>query len=324
MKRLLTTFAIICSLTANGQTPQDYIKSGLSKSDDQKDFKGAIKEFDKAIKIDNSNKKAYFYRGNCELSLGDFKSALKDLNKAIELDPNYVAAYYDKAVVFASQQKYKEALPLLDKVIELDKTFPDALTLRGQLRYSTGNKSGACDDFLVAKTTGDKQADKYITKFCGNKQQQGESLLLDWPNDEYWKIGDDQENSQQHVIDIIHENETIDKWTELGNMTSIKDVTNVPMDKAMNMMFDQAKQSAPKSKLTFIEKDENTEYPWIIFMIESPSFKNDKTPESQLWYIIQGKQALYTNFRAIKQATIPEELKAKWTTFFKTGKIVYK
>jgi len=95
MKRLLITFALICSLTAAGQAPQDYIKSGLSKSG-QLDFKGAIKEFEKAIKNDNPNKKAYYYRGNCELSLGDFKSALKDLNKAIELDPNYVAAYYDK------------------------------------------------------------------------------------------------------------------------------------------------------------------------------------------------------------------------------------
>ena len=146
--------------------------------------------------------------------------------------------------------------------------------------------------------------------------------MLDWPDSENWKVGDDQDNEQQHVIDLIHSNETIDKWTELGNMTSIKGVTSVPMDKAMNLMFDQSKQNAPKAKLTFIEKDESVEYPWIIFTIEAPSFKNDKTPESQLWYIVQGKQALYTNFRAVKQATISPELKDKWTKFFKTGKIV--
>ena len=138
------------------------------------------------------------------------------------------------------------------------------------------------------------------------------------------KIGADQENEQTHVIDLIHSDETIDNWTELGNMTSIKGVTGVPMDKAMNLMFDQAKLNSPKAKLTFIEKDESVEYPWIIFTIEAPSFKNDKTPESQLWYIVQGKQALYTNFRAVKQATIPADLKDKWTKFFKTGKIVNK
>jgi hypothetical protein len=104
----------------------------------------------------------------------------------------------------------------------------------------------------------------------------------------------------------------------------MKGVKGVPMNKVMNLMFDQTKQNAPKSKLTFLEKDENTEYPWIIFTIESPSFKNDKIPESQLWFIIQGKQALYSNFRAIKKATIPTDLIEKWTIFFKTSKIANK
>lgn len=323
MKRLLTTFAIICSLTVVGQTPQDFIKSGLSKTDEQ-DFKGAIKEFDKAIKSDNSNKQAYYYRGNCKLNLGDFKSALEDLNKALELDPNYVPAYYDKAAVYAHQRKYEEALPMLDKVIELDKTFPDALTLRGQLRYTTGNISGGCDDFYQAKMSGDKQANKYITKFCGNEQQKGESFLLDWPINEGWKIGSDQENSKQHVIDVIRANETIDNWTELGNMTTIKGVTGVPIDMPMNYIFEQAKKKAKDAKLTILEKDDKAEYPWIIFTIEASGFKGDKRPESQLWFTIIGKQAIYNNFRAIKQATIPDELKTKWIEFFKTGKIVYK
>jgi hypothetical protein len=122
---------------------------------------------------------------------------------------------------------------------------------------------------------------------------------------------------------MIHANETIDKWTELGNMTSIKGIKGIPVERAMVLMYDQAKQNAPKAKLTFIEKDETVEFPWILFTIEAPSFKNDKTPESQLWYIIQGKQALYTNFIAVKKPTIPTELKEKWMPFFKSGKVVH-
>ena len=78
-----------------------------------------------------------------------------------------------------------------------------------------------------------------------------------------------------------------------------------------------------KAKLTFIEKDDKAEFPWIIFTIECPNFKDDKNPESQLWYIIQGKTSLYTNFRAIKKASIPTELKEKWIEFFKSGKMIY-
>lgn len=323
MKKIVTILAIIGSLTTLAQTSQEHFQNGITKHK-QQDFKGAIKDYDKAIKEDNTNKDAYYNRGTCELALKDFKSAMNDFSKTIELDTKFVKAYYGRASVFVSQEKYAEALPDLDKIVELNPATPNALTLRGQIRAQTGNKIGACEDFNQAKQIGDNQADKYLSQFCGNEQQNGESLLLDWPESENWKVGSNQENEQVAMLELIHSNETLEKWTEIGTMMSIKGAKNIPMDKAMNMMYDQAKQNSTKAKLTFIEKNENVEYPWIIFTIEAPSFKNDKTPESQLWYIVQGKQALYTNFRAIKQATIPNELKDKWITFFKTGKIVNK
>ena len=323
MKYIFLVIAITISLSTRAQSAAEFLKSGIEKHN-ARDFEGAIKEYTKAIKLDNSLTDAWFNRGVCEQGLQDYKAAKKDLDKTIELDPRFGKAYYSRATLMASQQQYAEALPDLDKAIELEPAMPNALTLRGQIRAQTGNKKGACDDFNKAKTNGDPKAEKYIAQFCGNEQKAGESLVLNWPDNENWKVGDDQENDQQHIIDLIHSNETIDKWTELGNMTSIKGVAGIPIDKAMDLMFDQAKLNSPKATLTFIEKDEKATYPWIIFTIESPNFKNDKNPESQLWYIVQGKQALYTNFRAVKKATVPDELKEKWTKFFKTGKIVNK
>lgn len=323
MKYLLLACMLIVSAAASAQTAEDYLKSGIAKHN-VKDFEGAIKEYSNAIKADKNLRDAYFNRSACELALQDFKAAKKDLDKTIELDPAFVKAYYSRATVLVSQQQYTEALPDLDKTIELDPATPNALTLRGQIRAQTGNAKGACEDFNKAKENGDPKADKYISQFCAAQPPTGESLMLDWPDSENWKVGADQGNAQQHVIDLVHTNETIDEWTELGNMTVIKGVKGIPVDKAMNLMFDQARQEAPNAKLTLIAKDEKAEYPWIIFTIESPNFKNDKTPESQLWYIVQGKQSLYTNFRAIKQATIPADLKDKWTKFFKQGKIINK
>jgi len=322
MKKTITALMLILTVAVFGQSSTEFLESGIIKHEKQ-DFKGAIKDYSKAIKADKKNKEAYFNRGICELALKDFKTAMSDFNKTIKLDPKFIKAYYSRATVFVSQKKYVEALPDLDKTVELNATFPNALTLRGQIRAQTGNKEGACEDFKKAKENGDKQADKYLNQFCGNEQQLGESLRLDWPKDENWKIGSNQENEQMVMIELIHSDETLENWTEIGSMISIKGAKNIPMDKVMSMMYDQAKENAPKAKLTFIEKDESVEYPWIIFTIESPSFKNDKTPESQLWYIIQGKASLYTNFRAVKEKTIPSHLKEKWIKFFKTGKIVY-
>lgn len=264
MKKALTFVSLIFSLLVSAQTSQDHLQNGISKHN-QQNFEGAIKDYNLSIKADKDNRDAYYNRGTCELALEDFKTAIKDFNKTIEIDPSFVKAYYSRATVLVSQKKYIEALPDLDKTIELDQTFPNALTLRGQIRTQTGNKNGACEDFKTAKQIGDKHADKYIAQFCGNKQQDGESLLLHWPESENWKVGSSQENDKMAMLELIHANETLENWTEIGTMMSIKGARNIPMDQAMNMMFEQAKLQAPKSKLTFIEKDENVDHPWIIY-----------------------------------------------------------
>lgn len=320
MRKLLTLATACIALTTFGQTADEHLKNGIAKHNKQ-DFAGAIKEYSSAIKMDKANVDAYYNRGTCELALQDYKSAMEDFSKTVEIDPKFVKAYYSRATVYVSQEKYIQALPDLDKTIELAPTFPNALTLRGQIRAQTGNKEGACEDFNQAKRNGDQQADGYISQFCTHPLL-GESLMLYWPDEENWKVGSSQENESMAIIELIHADETLENWTEMGNMMSIKGVKNVPMDDAMNLMFEQSKENSPKAKLTFIEKDESVEYPWIIFTIECPSFKGDNTPESQLWYIVQGKTALYTNFRAVRKAEVPAELKEKWTQFFKTGKIV--
>ena len=76
-----------------------------------------------------------------------------------------------------------------------------------------------------------------------------------------------------------------------------------------------------KAKLTLVERGLEGEHPWVMFTIEAPEFNTDPKPESQLWYAIAGKQAVYTSCRAIKQAAIPEDLRAKWTAFYRSAKI---
>jgi tetratricopeptide (TPR) repeat protein len=323
MKKILTILILTISTTTFGQTADEFLQSGIKKHK-SKDLEGAINDYSNAIKEDNTLTNAYFYRAVCKQLLKDNISARIDFDKTIEINPKFAKAYYGRATISVTEEKFIDALQDLDKVIEIEPTMPNALVFRGQIRAREGNKKGACEDFTQAKANGDKMADKYLQQFCGNKQGVGESLMLHWPEEENWKIGGEQNDEQLHVLYLIHTNETLEKWTEFGNMTSAKGVTGAHVDTVMYLMFEQSKQQSPNAKLTFIEKDENAEHPWIIFTIENPSFNNDKTPESQLWYIVQGKEALYTNFRAIKQAVIPEELKIKWINFFKTGKVVKK
>ncbi len=324
MKSIFIIFLSILSFSSFSQNTQGLFDKAYTKQKNN-DYKGAIKDYEKVIKADPTIKQAYYNRGTCYLGIKDFKSAILDFNKTIEMDPTYKEAYYNRAVANVSQEKFKEAIPDLDKILELDPKFPNTLTLRGQLKAQTGDLEGGCNDFNQAKENGDKEAKKYISQFCNDLKESNdvkESLMLDWPDAEKWKVGSNQQKDKMIVVELIHENETLENWTEFGYMNSVIGLKNIDLEKAMNITFEQAKKTASKSKLTFIEKDLDAEYPWIIFKIESPSFANDKTPESQVWYIIQGKTALYSNFRAIKKATIPEETTKKWLNFFKTGKVV--
>lgn len=323
MKTLIVIFCIVTVSSLFGQNVHEYMKSGVKKHE-LKDYRGAIEDYTKVLELDSMNVDAYLNRGNCAMELRDFEPALKDLDKVIELSPNVARAYYSRAFIYATKKNYKEALVNADKVVEIDKTTPNCLTLRGQLYIVTGEKQKGCDDFVTAKNNGDTNASRCLQKFCGFMKGYAESLMINWPEEEKWKLGSNQETEEMQVMDLVREGETLQNWTELGNMTAFRGLPPVPMNIMMENFSAGAKKDAPEAKVTFIEKDEKAEYPWIIFMIESPRFNNDDKPESQLWYVIQGRQALYSNFRAVKKAKITDEQREKWVKFFKASEIVYR
>ena len=153
--------------------------------------------------------------------------------------------------------------------------------------------------------------------------QSQESLKIVWPEEYNWKIGSNQKNDKQHMIELIPGNETISKWTIIGTTVSIIGVKNVPMDVAMNLTFDQAKKDAINPTLTQIERNDTAKNAWIIFKIETPGFKDDKNPESQLYYIIQGNASLYSSFVAIKEKSLSKDFVDKWAKIFKSSQLIY-
>ena len=149
-----------------------------------------------------------------------------------------------------------------------------------------------------------------------------ESLKIVWLEKFEWKILSNQEDGNIHVIELIPGKEKAENWTMLGQMLSIKGALNVPMEDAKNMMFEQTKINSPNAKLTVLEKDDDDEYPWIIFKIEQPKNKGNKKTESQLWYIRQGKTSLYVNFIAMKKKKLKKDFVQEWSTIFKESEIV--
>lgn len=153
--------------------------------------------------------------------------------------------------------------------------------------------------------------------------QDKESLKISWPGEYKWKVGADQQVKNSRMIELIPGNETLNNWTIMGTMLSMQGTKNVPMNTAVKTMFDKIKGNSPKARLVIIERGDKSKNPWIIFKIESPYFNNSNTPESDMYYIIQGKTSLYTNFVAIKQASLGPLFIEKWAKIFKSSLLIY-
>ena len=55
----------------------------------EKDYKGAIEEYSKAIMLDPKFKEAYRNRGMAKHELQDYQGAIADYSKAIEIDTEF-------------------------------------------------------------------------------------------------------------------------------------------------------------------------------------------------------------------------------------------
>ena len=92
------------------------------------DYKGAISDYTKAIKINPQYEDAYNNRGNVKLDINNYKGAISDYTKAIEINPQYGEAYNN----------------------------------RGLAKRKIGDDKGGCDDYKKAIALGNKETEKWF------------------------------------------------------------------------------------------------------------------------------------------------------------------
>jgi len=155
-----------------------------------------------------------------------------------------------------------------------------------------------------------------------SQAQEQETIMIEWPKQYNWEVLSNNESDQMHRMEIVPKNETGENWTILGQMMSIKGAHNISMEKAKELMYKQIKMNAPGAIISTLQKDEDLQLPWILFKIECPKFEDNNNPESQLWYIKQGLNALYINFVAIKKASLDDVFIDRWGQVFIGSKLV--
>jgi len=153
MKTLLIILGTFLTSAATAQDAEKYLDSGYEKYSEE-NYEGAIKDFNKALKTNDSNPEIYFLRGVSFSSMGEKVKAMNDLQKAVELNPEYGEAYYEIGYIFLTDKNANEAIKAFDKTIMSNPDFAEAWVSRGTAKCMMEDKEGAQSDWAKAKELG--------------------------------------------------------------------------------------------------------------------------------------------------------------------------
>ena len=155
---------ILNSDSAIAESAEFYNKRGNEKYDAE-DYKGAIKDYTKAIKINPQYSDAYNKRGNVKLDLNLYKEAIKDYTKAIKINPQYGDAYYNRGLAKENLKDFEGAISDFTEAIEIypkGEDAGDAYHGRGYAKEMLKDFEGAMKDYTKATKLIPEDGDLYM------------------------------------------------------------------------------------------------------------------------------------------------------------------
>jgi len=134
---------------------------------DQKDVKGALADYDKALACklrDADRATLHGNRGSLRQSNGDLDGALADYNQIIALKPNEAVVYNNRALIRKNKGDSAGALADYDKAIALEPDNGQFLSNRASAREAAGDLNGAKSDYDRNVTLAPKEPSPYYAR----------------------------------------------------------------------------------------------------------------------------------------------------------------
>jgi len=138
-----------CAIEHNDRNLIAYNNRGFALSSEGK-HKEAIKDFDKALAIDNKYEKAYENRAFSKNETGDTLGALADYTEILKLKPQKITAYSNRATLFEMTGDFDSALKDYIKIVSLDSANAEAYFKMGWCYYKTNNLTEAINAYTKA------------------------------------------------------------------------------------------------------------------------------------------------------------------------------
>jgi len=189
------------------------VKEGLKMSyiyrafayNGQEAYEKALRDFNRAIKLDDQDAASFIDRGICYLSLREHEQAIDDFNRALEIDSTdkYAeAAYYHLGKVYTYGHQTEKAILYLNLLVELAPTDAEAYFLRAIAKGQQRDWDASIADYDLAI----KHQPNYTEAYANRGVQKLNRL----PTNE--KIGKDIDCLEDPCSDLL-------KAREMGDQT---------------------------------------------------------------------------------------------------------
>ena len=134
------------------------------------DYKGAIADYDSAIRLNPDLAKAYNNRGVVKDDLGQHFAAIADFDTAIRLKPDYAGAYNNRGTAKGKRGQYFAAIADYDTAIRLKPDDADAYYNRGTAKDKLGQHFAAIADYDTAIRLKPDDADAYYNRGLAKRE----------------------------------------------------------------------------------------------------------------------------------------------------------
>ena len=145
---------------------------------EQGDHEKAIADYNRALEIMPAYVEAYYNRGNAKKFLRDYYGAMEDYSKAIELHPLYLPSFFDRALLKKEQNNYAGALADCNRILEIDPHNFRAFYERGNVKIVQKDYEGASVEYSKAIALNPDYVEAYQNR--GNvrmiQERYGESI----------------------------------------------------------------------------------------------------------------------------------------------------
>jgi tetratricopeptide (TPR) repeat protein len=147
----ISPFTIKSSLLAQSNLKDAivYFHRGINRHTSG-DIKGAIEEYNEALRLHPNFAEVYYKRGISRHKLGDLKGAIADFNQAININSSYPGIYNHRGFARHELGDKKGAIADFNQALLLNPNFPEAYQNRAITRHHLGDKQGAISDLETA------------------------------------------------------------------------------------------------------------------------------------------------------------------------------